>query len=555
MDKFPFNNEKFVGYISKVNPYFSTVHFPSSRLLKKFWHFYEELTGGIVGQYVVIEGENYGFLGRIQEIALPEKEHIFLGENTFYNSDFHPQGKLEILLSFNYFSDEIQKGLDRYPAVGSKVYLCSSELLKELFLQAKDDHNSFEIAELTDHLNTTLPLSPNDIFGRHCAIVGTTGAGKSYTIAKILEEFLEKNSSKAILIDATGEYQNFYNLSNVTTVKFGDLNESTFFHYSRLRLMDLIALFRPSDGTQKPKLIEAIKSLKLVKILQDEEDFQENIYQKAEEDKKKFYHRCSKYRDIMESDTSEFDLSNLTQQIREECVRFGDKEKFGKVNDSERNYVAPLITRIEYIRGNHSFKAIFGFDKLANDSNEFNKQLEDFLENDKRLFIISLKDASFEKGLREILVNAIGNFLLEKARNYKFKESPIVLFIDEAHQFLKKTITDDFFKDLELDAFDKIAKECRKHGLFLCISTQMPRDIPIGTLSQMGTFIVHRLINEFDRNVIEKACAEGNENSLAYLPMLKAGEALLVSIEMPMPIILKIKTPNIKPNSDTPKLL
>ena len=73
MAKQPFDNEKFVGYISRVSPYFSTIHFPSSKLLKKFWHFHEELTGGIVGQYVVIEGENYGFLGRIQEISLPEK--------------------------------------------------------------------------------------------------------------------------------------------------------------------------------------------------------------------------------------------------------------------------------------------------------------------------------------------------------------------------------------------------------------------------------------------------------------------------------------------------
>jgi len=191
------------------------------------------------------------------------------------------------------------------------------------------------------------------------------------------------------------------------------------------------------------------------------------------------------------------------------------------------------------------------------DTNEFNKQLEHFLSDGSKeqLFIISLKDASFERGLREILVNAIGSFLLEEARAYKFKEAPVVLFLDEAHQFLKKTITDDFFNDLELDAFDKIAKECRKHGLFLCISTQMPRDIPIGTLSQIGTFIVHRLINEFDRNVIEKACAEGNKNSLAYLPMLKAGEALLVSIEMPMPVMIKMKEPVIKPYSNTPKLL
>jgi DNA helicase HerA-like ATPase len=558
MNKNIFTNDKFVGYISKVTPSYSNIHFPTPKLLKKFWHYEDELSGGIVGNYIVIEGENFGFLGKLQEVSLPEKEQNFLGEHSFYNTDFHPQGKIEVLLSFNYYSTKIDKGLDRYPAVGSKVYLCSSDLIKTLFVHAKDESSvSFDIASLTNNIETDLPLNPNELFGRHCAIVGTTGGGKSYTISRILEQFLNINTAKAILIDATGEYSNFYDLPNVKTVKFGSIHEETFFHYSRLRAMDLVALFRPSENVQKPKLLEAIKSLKLVEQLQISESYTENIYQKENTSKSNFYSKCSLYKEFIESEKSNFNISNLTQQINEECIGDGDRNNFGKVNGSEKNWVSSLITRIESLRSNKNFKKIFGFDKKLKDANEFNNELENFLNNGqtkKSLFIISLENASFEKGLREILTNAIGNYLLEEARIKKFKENPLVLFVDEAHQFLKKTIPDDSFQDLELDAFDKIAKECRKYGLFLCISTQMPRDIPVGTLSQIGTFIVHRLINEADRNIIEKACSEGSKNSLAYLPTLKAGEALLISIEMPMPIIVKIKEPNIKPTSLTPKL-
>lgn len=558
MNNHIFTNDKFVGYISKVTPNVSNIHFPTPKLLKKFWHFEDELSGGVVGSYVVIEGENFGFLGKLQEVSLPEKEQNFLSEHSFYDTSFHPQGKIELLLSFNYYSTKIDKGLDRYPAVGSKVYLCSSDLIKMLFTNSKEANDtSFDIAQLTNSLETNLPLDPNDLFGRHCAIVGTTGAGKSYTISRILEEFLSKNLSKAILIDATGEYNDFYDLDNVKTVKFGASDESTFFHYSRLRTMDLIALFRPSENTQKPKLIEAIKSLKLVKQLKENEQYRENIYQKENQPKSNYFTKLGQYRTIIESDKSDFDLTNITQQIYAECIKHGDRTNFGASDGSARNYVSSLIGRIEYLRSQREFKSIFGFNKQLSDNNEFNKELEDFLDveqTEKSLFIISLKDASFEKGLREILTNAIGNYLLEEARQYKFKHKPLVLFVDEAHQFLKKTIADDFFQDLELDAFDKIAKECRKHGLFLCISTQTPRDIPVGTLSQMGTFIVHRLINEADRSVIEKACSEGSKSSLAYLPTLQSGEALLVSIEMPMPIIIKIKEPTIKPSSLTPKL-
>lgn len=166
---------------------------------------------------------------------------------------------------------------------------------------------------------------------------------------------------------------------------------------------------------------------------------------------------------------------------------------------------------------------------------------------------IDFSRVSFDYQVREILVNAIGKFLLYKARDNKFKDTPLVVFIDEAHQFLNKAIADEYFAAKPLDAFEQISKEARKYGLFLCIATQMPRDIPLGTLSQMGTFIVHRLINEQDKKAVESAASAANKNSLAYLPILGEGEALMVGVDFPMPLTLKINEPEHKPNSNTPR--
>lgn len=99
-----------------------------------------------------------------------------------------------------------------------------------------------------------------------------------------------------------------------------------------------------------------------------------------------------------------------------------------------------------------------------------------------------------------------------------------------------------------------IAKECRKYGLFLCLSTQMPKDIPRGTLSQMGTFIVHRLINKYDKGAVENACSEANKSILSFMPVLGEGEAILIGIDFPMPVSIKIKEPKYKPDSGTPNL-
>ena len=107
----PFDHNYFLGYINNVTPQYINVHFPSSVLLKSFIHKGEQLNGGLVGNFVVIEGQQYGFLGKILELSLPEKERLGLSERSFNNNDFHPTGKIEILLSFDLFEpSKIEKG-------------------------------------------------------------------------------------------------------------------------------------------------------------------------------------------------------------------------------------------------------------------------------------------------------------------------------------------------------------------------------------------------------------------------------------------------------------
>ena len=201
------------------------------------------------------------------------------------------------------------------------------------------------------------------------------------------------------------------------------------------------------------------------------------------------------------------------------------------------------------------YNNIFGFRRDKNkDQKDLKEGIQNFLQGENSILRLDFSKVSFDYQVREILVNAIGCYLLDEARAGVFKNSPIIVFVDEAHQFLNKSIADEYFSAKPLDAFEQISKEARKYGLFLCIATQMPRDIPLGTLSQMGTFIVHRLINEQDKKAVESAASTANRNSLSFLPILGEGEALLVGVDFPMPLTLKIDTPNKKPDSQTPKL-
>ena len=93
---------------------------------------------------------------------------------------------------------------------------------------------------------------------------------------------------------------------------------------------------------------------------------------------------------------------------------------------------------------------------------------------------------------------------------------PVVVILDEAHNFINKTIGDEFSKHY-LDAFELIAREGRKFCLTICIATQRPRDLPESVLSQMGTMIVHRLTNNSDRELVEKASGDIGQGCREFL--------------------------------------
>ncbi|WHL27113.1 ATP-binding protein [Pseudomonas juntendi] len=141
--------------------------------------------------------------------------------------------------------------------------------------------------------------------------------------------------------------------------------------------------------------------------------------------------------------------------------------------------------------------------------------------------------------------------LLDQFRAEVFRTRPLITILDEAHNFLGKTVGNE--DDLQnLDAFELIAKEGRKYGLNICLATQRPRDITEGVLSQMGTLLVHRLTNDRDREVVERACGEIDRSAAAFLPNLKQGEVAMVGVDFPIPVTIQIAKPTQPPKSDGP---
>ncbi len=520
---------------------------------------------GEVGEFVLIEGQQSLILGRISEIKVREPERRSITRDFAGNADMDALGQIQLLGCVAADSLRVTAGVDAYPRLGDRIYAAPHRFIALLpqLMEASDSETpavSLELGTIDTAHESIVSVKPERLFGRHCAILGATGGGKSWTTARIIEECL-RHRAKLILIDATGEYRGFSG-EHVAHCHLGSpvatAAESITYSLPPTSFLesDFLALFEPAGKVQGPKLRAAIRSLRLAGLKPElaPKGFIEKINQskagiEAAEQEPGIASR-------LDDPSQIFDVTQLVTQIEQECVypegflprpqQGKDPTKWGG-EDGNFSHCLSLVARINGVLTSPAFSCIF----KAEQKPSLYEAISAFTSDDKRLLRICLSGVSYEYRAREIIANVIGRLLLGKARNGDFKERPLVVMVDEAHNFLGRYLGSDDYQ-AKLDAFEIIAKEGRKYGLTLCLASQRPRDITEGVLSQMGTLIVHRLTNERDREVVERACGEIDRAASAFLPNLRPGEAAIIGTDFPIPLKIQIKPPLAKPLSDGP---
>lgn len=558
---YPFDPQRSIGTIIEVGPSSAKLNLPQAADPAGQWLHGHKLSAGEVGEYIFIEAGEFAILGRLISVKLPERERLSVEPELGTQRAAHPVGTMQLLATLSIKDGAVSPGISAYPRLGSKAYSAHPLLLK--WIAESSQRSETEILPLVLDLgllpsttDTVVNLTPERLFGRHCAVLGATGGGKSWTIARLVEQASVQNA-KLVLLDASGE---FYTLNaGVSHVQVGagksqpDSCKEVVFPYSQLTEGDLFSLFKPSGQTQGPKLRAAMKSLKLAKLVPALAP--DGCVVKIQKQKAPYERSYSEHIAKIESSNADFEIKILTRQVNEECVwpsagsfAVPDFTRWGNANESERSYCVTLITRIEDMLSSKDLACVFKPDGKVS----LTQELDSFLANEKqRVLRISLKYLPFGHNAREIVANAIGRHLLAQSREGRFREQPLVLFLDEAHQFLNKELGDENSR-YPLDSFELVAKDGRKFSLNICISTQRPRDIPEGVLSQMGTLIVHRLTNDKDREVVERASGEIDRSAAAFLPTLSPGQAVIIGVDFPMPLTLQVEPPTQKPDSRGP---
>lgn len=557
----PHDTKRRVGSLLDVSATEAKINLTKAGTGDHTWILGTRLPVGEVNEFVFIDCGQLSILARVVKVWLESGERLSVDGFDDSKPSNNPIGLVQLLVSVDVETGYNFKGVKQYPKLGAQVYAAHPKLvsiLAEGTLNSKEDELQLPIAEMPHDSSVTIHVTPEKLFARHCAVLGSTGGGKSFTMANLIEN-VHQAGGKVLLLDPTGEFSAL----PCTSYYVGEhpngnpTNKVTYPHWM-FTDSDIRALLRPSAQSQAPKLDAAIQSLRVVTQYGN---LQNNgllintaarTIQKAGQFKAAFEHAVMNMNGFQQFVAWTF--SSLAHQIIEECVwpNGGNNnsprpDMWGGRADNDVGHCMNLISRIQALASNQHLKWMIDCDPSLHTIPDL---LDHFCSvNSSMIIRLDLSAIPFEANAREILVNAIGRKLLSCARSGGINhDQPLLVFIDEAHQFLNKQIGDESSR-IALDSFGNIAKEGRKYGLNVVIATQRPRDIPEDVLSQIGTLIVHRLTNEKDQEVVKKAVGSIDHRSASFLPVLGQGEALLLGVDFPFPMTVKIKTPHARPES------
>jgi hypothetical protein len=267
----------------------------------------------------------------------------------------NPVGVVQILTAIDLANGPALRGVPLSPRIGQHVFSAHSLVIKQVVEPgATREERRLRLASFPHARDTMVSLSSSHLLGRHCAILGATGGGKSGTLA-LLVEGIVRLRGKAILFDATGEFHTQDGLG-VTHVHLGGRQANAAgqrrflsFPYWQLTESDLFVLLRPSPGVQAPKLKEALRSLKLAHLAPGLA--QGGLIRKSGQPRQPFEAACVQHGPALNRPGTYFDINLLSSQVWEECVYphgFGNAVgNWGSPTPNKQSACVTLLSRIE----------------------------------------------------------------------------------------------------------------------------------------------------------------------------------------------------------------
>ncbi|MCW6676403.1 ATP-binding protein [Aerococcaceae bacterium NML180378] len=516
-------NNFYLGLISQVYKNVSVIQVENLSWLK-FRKLKEDiLIPNTINFLVVVESVKGIFIGEVHQSKIPNTVaiHNALADNR--QEKIYPELTIDIIGVLS--PEESKFRLSGFDTVGltDKAYIANRKVIS-IFLNSIDIKNINEekldsFARYANMGSEPVSLKPSTLFDRHLMAIGTTNSGKSTSSLSILDK-LAKAGKKILIIDPVGEYsESFIENDRFSRLKLG---ENTVLDPGRLSFSQWAMLFETNDATQPAILADAIRSLRFqLKTGRNTPYIKEG---KSIVDVKR------DMASLISSDTS-FDISLLPRQITEEAVEANkamDKYQKGNFQFNQKQW---LVQKVEYKLS--STKLSQFFTPLSTENIDLISKIDEFIKDDIHSLYIDASTIGVSDGIGSMIVDLISSYII----NTKEKDNiAFVLFIDEVHRYSKSTENGGY--QIGLTA---IAREGRKKGIFLFLTTQNPQDVPHELLGQVGSLLIHRLTH---KNELESIRNYLSEQSYREIKNLNQGEAILTSINLIREIHLQIEKCN-----------
>lgn len=444
--------------------------------------------------------------------------------------------------------NSFKRGADTFPQIDQKCYLLEGGNLQRFMgLLGADfvEGEKLQLGTFVADRNATAIASGDKLFQRHAAILGSTGSGKSWAVALILERAAKLKHPNIIVFDMHGEYGPLSDTSKdgyATRFKIagpGDLNSTdsgiVFLPYWALNRDELLSMLLDRSDQNAPNQASR---------------FTLHIRQLKGEVAEKFASDAVKESFTVDSPIP-FQINELIELLQKDDTEKGIG-KTGPVKGEWEGKLTRFISRLEAKISDRRY----GFMFQPPSGSLAYSWLQEFA---TKFFAADggsgIKIIDFSEVPSDVLPVVTGVFarLLYDIQFWMQPEKrrPISIFCDEAHLYLPTKDDADAVERQALWNFERIAKEGRKYGFGLVVISQRPSDVSRTILSQCNNFITLRLTNDTDQNVVKKLVPDNLAQIVDVLPLLDVGEALILGDAVLLPTRVKLDQPTVQPESAT----
>jgi len=473
---------------------------------------------GQVGSYLMVKQSGTKILSMVDsmwtEIASDGRE--------IYKIKLSPLGEFDSNGNFD-------RGIHHFPTAGAELHMVSSWNLERIFSDFSEVF--YKVGKLSSFETIDVYLDASNFFGRHAAILGQTGSGKSWTVTSLIQSALRyMPNAHIIIMDMHGEYG----------VKKTDELSSSPFPSNKVRCMDALELEMPywlltysdlADLFINPDDIHASLQLAFLRNALSELRIEAN--------------KNAALGHITVDSPVYFSLEELRDQFE---LANQETEDFGRVKGATYGKFDQLLVRMNSMMNDTRYDFMLS-PKARTSTATLVDLMRDFVglgEPKANVTVLNLSAVPYD--VAPMVTALIGRLAFEfNFWNPKCLEFPIWLVCEEAQQYIPRN-DDSRYREARR-TFEHISKAGRKYGVGLCVVSQRPHEVSETVLAQCGTFLCLRIANPDDQEYLRDMVPDSARGTFSAITSLSRGELVAMGAAVPMPVRFQMNLPNPPPNS------